>query len=106
MSPDIMHDILEGVLQLHLKWLLKYLIEEERMFTLDTLSGRLLSFYYEQSDTQNRPTIISHQTLSSPSNTVKQSCKVLHVYILCLSVMQEIFKCYPRVGWPSELYKG
>lgn len=64
--PDIMHDILEGTLQLHIKWLLSYLILDKKMFSLDTLNGRMQSFNYGSVDSSNKPTPISN---------VKQSCK-------------------------------
>jgi len=73
--PDIMHDILEGVIQLHTKCLLKYLILDEKMFTLSTLNDRILNFQYGPTDSSNKPSIISHDTLTSSGNTVRQSCK-------------------------------
>lgn len=75
MIPDIMHDILEGTLQLHIKWLLKYLIIEEAFFPLDLLNTRICSFAYGPADTNNKPTIIGNETLTSNGNCVKQSCK-------------------------------
>lgn len=74
--PDLMHDILEGTLQLNMKWLLKHLILDEKMFSLDALNGRMQSFDYGMADSSNKPTPISYDTLSSTTrNNVKQSCK-------------------------------
>jgi len=73
--PDIMHDILEGAIQLHIKCLLQHLIVDEKMFTLSTLNNRILSFQYGPADNKNKPSIISHDTLISSGTTVRQSCK-------------------------------
>lgn len=79
--PDIMHDILEGTLQLHLKWLLSSQILEEKMYSLRTLNDRIQSFSYGPADSPNRPTPISHDTLSTTKrNNVKQSCKSIIVH--------------------------
>lgn len=80
--PDVMHVILEGTLQLHLKWLLRYLIRGEELFSLETLNHRIQSFKYGQADSKNKPTIISHETLSSSSNSVIQLCKS-YFYLAC-----------------------
>lgn len=75
--PDIMHDIL----QLHLKWLLSSQILEEKMYSLRTLNDRIQSFSYGPVDSPNRPTTISHDTLSATKrNNVKQSCKSIIVH--------------------------
>lgn len=76
MVPDIMHDILEGTLQLHIKYLLKYLILEENLFSLNLLNERMQSFLYGP-DNNNKPSIISNDTLISSGNCLKQSCKQL-----------------------------
>ena len=75
-----MHDILEGTLQLHMKQLLKYIILEESFLSLDLLNTRISSFVYGPADTSNKPTIISNETLTSNSNTLKQSCKLYHTH--------------------------
>ena len=75
--PDIMHDILEGILQLHIRHLLKYLILQENLFSLDTLNERIQSFLYGPADTCNKPTTISNDTIISPGNCLKQSCKFI-----------------------------
>ena len=74
MIPDIMHDILEGCLQMLLKYLLRY-------FTVDTLNTRIRSFHYGSVDSANRPSSISSDTLTSRSISVKQSCK-LHTFMI------------------------
>ena len=71
--PDIMHDILEGTMQVTLKCLLYYLIEENHMFTLTNLNERISSFDYGHADVQNRPSEISRSTFNSSSDALKQS---------------------------------
>ena len=72
--PDIMHDILEGTLQLHIRHLLKYLILQEKLFSLNTLNERIQSFLYGPADTCNKPTTISDDIIISSGNCLKQSC--------------------------------
>ena len=43
---DVMHDVLEGVLQLEISCLLNVLIGELRLFTLDSLNKRISNFPY------------------------------------------------------------
>ena len=84
-----MRDILEGTVQLHLKWLLCYLVLEEKMFSLSTLNGRVQSFNNGPADSLNKPTPIGYDTLSSVKrNNVKQSCTYVRFndnYILYLA---------------------
>ena len=75
MIPDVMHDLLEGTLQLHIKMLLKHFIIEQALFSLDMLNTGICSFAYGPADTSNKPSIISDDTLASNSNSLKQSCK-------------------------------
>ena len=71
--PDVMHDVLEGVTQLTMKCLLKYLIQEKKYFSLSVLNERIMSFNYG-SDVCNKPSEISKATFNSTdSNTLKQS---------------------------------
>lgn len=71
--PDVMHDILEGTLQLTLKCLLHYIIHDMKFLTLVTLNERIASFDYGQADKRNKPSEISASTLASDSYTLKQS---------------------------------
>ena len=73
MLPDIMHDILEGTLQLHLRWLLVHFISVEKLFSLSTFNEHLRSFKYG-CDSTNKPSLISTEALAG--STVKQSCKL------------------------------
>lgn len=73
--PDIMHDILEGGLQLHIKWLLRHFIQDDKYFSLATLNTRIECFCYGSSDSQNKPSPLNAETISSAKSSVKQSCK-------------------------------
>ena len=77
MIPDIMHDVLEGSLHIQLKYLLKNCIQRKKYFSLDDLNSRIHSFYFGTADSMNRPTAFGNDALTSTSNTLKQSCKVI-----------------------------
>ena len=70
MAPDIMHDILEGVLQLSMKMMLKEFISNRKLFSLKTLNSRITSFPYGP-DAKNKPTPIKESTFMS--DDMKQS---------------------------------
>lgn len=72
LPPDIMHDILEGVLQYETKELLKNYIREERYFTLDTLNEKIAKYDFGYYNDTNKPSPISEAKLSSNDNSLKQ----------------------------------
>jgi len=76
MVPDIMHDILEGCLQMVLKYTLKYFAVQMKYFTVDTLNTRIHSFHFGSADSANRPSPIPLDVLTSSGISVKQSCKL------------------------------
>ena len=57
--PDIMHDLLESVMQHLLQLLLTYCIEEKRYFTLSTLNEKISGIEMED----NPPTTIDYKHL-------------------------------------------
>ena len=73
LPPDIMHDILEGSLQYEVKELLKYLIREEKLLSLNDLNQKIQLFPYVQCDKVNKPAIISENCFSSSSHSLKQT---------------------------------
>ena len=73
LTPDIMHDILEGCLMYETKELLKYLILDRKIFTLDELNNRIESFPYCHSDAIDKPVAI--KTLTTTDHKIKQSGK-------------------------------
>lgn len=72
--PDIMHDVLEGVLPFELKELLKFLISE-KVFTLSELNNAIQTFPYTFLDAANKPNIIEVTTLRSSDHSLKQTGK-------------------------------
>ncbi|XP_042149023.1 uncharacterized protein LOC121837494 [Ixodes scapularis] len=61
--PDLMHDLLEGIVPRVIKLALKKLIDE-RHFTLEFLNKRIKSFNYGFSDSTDKPVPIPKQSLS------------------------------------------
>ena len=79
---DVMHDLLEGVLQYECKEMLKIFINEEKYLTLDQLNERIKRFDYGYYNGKNRPSPISQQTLNNANNSLKvipQYC-IAHPY--------------------------
>ena len=72
LPPDAMHDVLEGVLQMEMKQLLRHCIDS-RYFTLNVLNDRIRSFPFGPAEASNRPSQISATTLCSDDNSLKQS---------------------------------
>ena len=72
--PDVMHDVLEGVLPFGTKELLKHLIHT-KVLTLSELNDALDLFPYGKSDLPNKPSPISEKTLASSDHALKQSGK-------------------------------
>lgn len=73
LPSDIMHDILEGVLPLHIKALLSRFVMENKFFTLDELNKRLLQFPFGSNDSSNRPSLIKN--LNTADRHMNQSGK-------------------------------
>ena len=63
MLPDVMHDLLEGVLQYELKLLLLYCTREKRYFSLASLNEKLECVELGYMEAKNRPTTIAAKTL-------------------------------------------
>lgn len=69
---DIMHDILEGVLQYEVKELLKYLISE-KICSLELINRKIAMFPYGSSDISNKPSTIFSEHLSSSDHKLRQN---------------------------------
>ena len=70
--PDVMHDVLEGVLQYEVKLLLQYCIREKRYFSVSELNEAIegIELGYMKTD---RPAPITSKTLyAQDSNSLKQ----------------------------------
>ena len=73
---DIMHILLEGVVPYETKLLLRFLIDNKRLFTLRDLNRKLDSFEYGYMNSKNKPSPIARETLNAASDTkLKQSGK-------------------------------
>ncbi|KAJ8050214.1 hypothetical protein HOLleu_03327 [Holothuria leucospilota] len=59
LPPCIAHDLFEGVIASDLHLFLKYLIQNEKWFTLDTLNQRILTFHYLDTDRNDKPSKVS-----------------------------------------------
>lgn len=72
--PDVMHDMLEGVLQYEIKLLLRHMILEEKLCTLAQINSRLASFDYGYQMSKDKPSPITDSRIhSSDSNLLGQS---------------------------------
>ena len=69
MVPDIMHDILEGSLELCVRHLLVEYIRERKLFSLGHLNQRIKAFTYGV-DIRNKP---SELAVIHPDTPLKQS---------------------------------
>ena len=70
--PDVMHDILEGVLPLEIKELIKHYIDK-KVLSLGQLNKAIESFKYGGLDLSNKPTPISPATLAARDHLLKQT---------------------------------
>ena len=59
LPPDIMHDILEGVLQYEVKEMLLVFTRDKSYFTLDALNKMIAEFNYHFADSKNKPSQIT-----------------------------------------------
>lgn len=72
-SFDPMHDILEGVVPMCIKHVLKYFIVEKKNFTVDYLNERIHSFDYGLIEKKNKPSAnFTIAMLNSSDNSIKQ----------------------------------
>ena len=68
--PDVMHDVLEGVLPYEVKELLKHLTNEG-IISFEKLSSAMESFPYTGHDLLNKPTPLALTTLRSSDHKLK-----------------------------------
>lgn len=80
--PDIFHDVLEGVMPFELKLLLKYLIFQEKYFTLEQLNTAIQNIELGQLEALDRPTPISPQTLREDGNSLKQQGALIVIELI------------------------
>ena len=70
---DVMHDLLEGVLQYEVKLMLQYMINVENYFTLHMFNSKLENLELGRIDSNNRPTCIMMKTISSEGSSLKHN---------------------------------
>ncbi|KAK9963884.1 hypothetical protein ABG768_005106 [Culter alburnus] len=85
-TPDVMHDILEGVGGYETKLVLSSLIEQ-KLLTLDQLNNRLTSFDYGFSDGHNKPSAIKPQDLKNPDGAIRQTAAQMWCLLRLLPLM-------------------
>ena len=82
---DIIHVLLEGVIPYETKLLLRVLIDEKRLFTINDFSQRLASFDYGYMESKNKPSPLTRESVNGCDAKLKQSGKcaiyVLYIYI-------------------------
>ncbi|KAF2886229.1 hypothetical protein ILUMI_19945 [Ignelater luminosus] len=64
-TVDIMHDLLEGVCNYDISGLLRAIIFDLKLFSIDTLNSRIQMFNYTEIESSNRPPIIAVDRLKS-----------------------------------------
>lgn len=84
--PDIMHDVLEGVLPLTIRLFLNKVCIEDKLISLTELNQRIAQFDYGYSESPNKPSLIKH--LDSLHQTASQTW--LLAYILPLIIADYI----------------
>lgn len=98
-TPDIMHDLLEGVIKLEVGMILDSLLSK-RFFSLDELNHYIDSFNYGYTDSCNQPRLLIQ---CSGSVTVKQSASRMWCLFRALPVM--IGELIPADCEEWELYR-
>ena len=94
---DVMHDILEGSLQLCTKLLLNQFIVDKKLFTLAVLNHRITSYKYRPAITE-KPSSISWTTLSANDGNLHQSGIILQFYTLLVTIRHNICFQHHRCG--------
>lgn len=55
LPQDIMHVLLEGVLHLEIRLMLRCFVQDEQYFSLDTFNSRIESFAYGKTESRTKP---------------------------------------------------
>ena len=71
--PDVMHDLLEGVLQYEVKLMLQTFVRVDKYFTIEEFNTRLISMELGYMEAKDVPTPITNVTLSSNGHSIKQA---------------------------------
>ena len=76
LPQDIMYVLLEGIVPHELQLMLYNYVIERKFYTLEKHNERIASFCYSSDEARDRPTPITHQTITNESS-MRQSCKLL-----------------------------
>lgn len=100
--PDVMHDVLEGALQLEVKELIRHLINNETM-CLSELADIMECFVYAGPDADNKPTPIAAATLKSRDHLLKQTGELVYGYTFVITL--PLITCmYALWSWLCPCY--
>lgn len=106
--PDVMHDVLEGVLPYEMKIMLQRFIQDDKYFQLDDLNYKIENFELGYSETTNRPTPISHKTLTSSDNSLKQNGRsqlTSHSNTCLMYMKHRVIRCtHVHVNYYVQVY--
>ena len=82
--PDVMHDVLEGILQYEAKLVLEHCITKQCYFTLDELNQNINSCELGYAEGINRPSFITSTCFNSDAHSLNQSgmCPVSLTFLL------------------------
>lgn len=82
-AVDIMHDLLEGVVQYELKLVFQYLVNQ-KLLSLETLSQRIQSFNYGYTERKNRPSSLKMDEGSKDLglNAIQSWCLIKHTPLI------------------------
>lgn len=83
--PDVMHDLLEGVLPLTICEMLKHFISVKKYFTIDELNHAIRNFDYGHSYVKNKPSFIDISHLNRKK--LRQSASQLWCLAIFLPMM-------------------
>ena len=86
-SPDVMHDILEGVGKLECKLVLYHLIYVNKFFTLELLNERIACFGYSFTDCKNKPSRFDERTLQSQDSNLKNTASQMWCLLRVLPIL-------------------
>ena len=71
--PDVMHNVLEGVLQHEVKLVLQHCVDSMKYFWLTQLTQIMETFEFGNMEVTNRPTPIQRKTLNSVDYSLQQN---------------------------------
>ena len=107
LTPDIMHDILEGILQYEVKLVLQHCVEQ-KFVKVKAIEKLMEKFEFSYGKVRNRPTPIDNKVLRNHDNSLRQN-GMLKQFILaftCTGILIIIPFSFSDVAFrsPSSVY--